>query len=335
MDRIEGETLQNPPGYEVDFDLLKQFEREFDLKNPEGCRIPCRVLGYGEMSIVVEIKEQNMQGLAFKMMPIFETWDEIGDYLETFIEYNRKLEQDIGINMPLNGYAVFESRLGKPVFFIIQEKFKPSTIGNQVIHMIPVEMVEVLVKQTLNELKKVWDFNNSNSDWDVGIDGQISNWVTEDFNPDNPEISPDCCLSYVDTSTPLLRIKGEEQLDTELFLRAAPSMLAWILRVFFVQEVTDRYYDFRQVAVDLLANFYKEQRPELIPRLVGAANDFFDSECAEFGIEPIEVKELRSYYREDAFIWSLYLNMRRLDRWLYRDILHKEYRYPIPPKVKR
>ena len=335
MNGIEGEILQNPPGYDVDFELLKQFEFEFDPEDPEGCRIPCRVLGYGEMSTVFEIKEPDMQGLAFKMMTVFETWEELGDYLETYVEYNRKLEQDIGISMPPNGYAVVESGKRKPVFFIVQEKFKPAAIGNQVIHLMPAEMVEALVERTLHELKKVWVYNNSDRKWEVGIDGQISNWVIEDFDSKNPQITPDCCLSYVDTSTPMLRYKGEEQLDTELFLRPAPSMLVWILRAFFLQEVMDRYYDFRKVAVDLLANFYKEQRPELIPSLVPVVNNFFDSECPEFNIEPIEEKELRSYYREDAFIWWLYQNMRRFDRWLYRDILHKEYRHPIPPKIKR
>ena len=57
MNGIEGEILQNPPGYDVDCELLKQVEFEFDPEDPEGCRIPCRVLGYGEMSTVFEIKE--------------------------------------------------------------------------------------------------------------------------------------------------------------------------------------------------------------------------------------------------------------------------------------
>ena len=52
---------------------------------------------------------------------------------------------------------------------------------------------------------------------------------------------------------------GVEQLDPELFLRSAPSFLVWLLRLLFLKDVVDRYYDFHLVAVDLIANFYKEQ----------------------------------------------------------------------------
>jgi len=31
------------------------------------------------------------------------------------------------------------------------------------------------------------------------------------------------------------------------------------------------------------------------------------------GVKPVEEKEVESYYREDAFIWSFYLSARRLD----------------------
>ena len=39
------------------------------------------------------------------------------------------------------------------------------------------------------------------------------------------------------------RIEGAEQLNAELFLRSAPSFLAWILRLLFLEDVVDRYYD--------------------------------------------------------------------------------------------
>ena len=124
-------------------------------------------------------------------------------------------------------------------------------------------------------------------------------------------------------------------MDTDLFLRSAPSFLAWILKLFFVDEVVGRYYDFRKVIVDLVANFYKEGKPELIPSLVQNINEFLTGEGANLDIKPINTDEINAYYREDAFIWRLYLNMRRLDRFIYTKILRREYPFILPGKIER
>jgi hypothetical protein len=327
--------FENPIGYEIDYGLLQEFESNLDPINPESCQIPCRVLGYGEMSTVFEIKEQNMQGLAFKRMSIFEYPDELEDYLITYLEYHRKLEDEIGINLPPNGYAVVISKSRRPIFYIIQEKIQPTAVGNQAIHLMPVHMVEKLTQCVLRDLLRVWKFNLLDTDCCVGLDGQISNWVIKDFDADQPCIEQDTRLCYIDTSTPLMRLNGEEQLDTELFLRPAPSFLAWILRLFIVQDVLDRYYDFRKVVIDILANFYKEQRPDLIPPSLQVANKFFSNEASQLNLEPIEEEEISSYYKEDAFIWELYLSMRRLDRFLYRHVFRRDYPYILPKKIKR
>ena len=133
----------------------------------------------------------------------------------------------------------------------------------------------------------------------------------------------------------MLRINNEEQLDTELFLRPAPSFLAWVLRLFVVQDVLDRYYDFRRVVIDLLANFYKEQRPDLINRTLPIVNEFFTNEAGDFDLQPIEEIDIRSYYKEDAFFRRLYLNMRYFDSNIYRYFLRREYPYILPPRIKR
>jgi len=132
-----------------------------------------------------------------------------------------------------------------------------------------------------------------------------------------------------------VRLDGVEQLDPELFLRSAPSFLVWLLRMLFLEDVVTRYYDFHLVAVDLIANFYKEQLPDLIPELIEEANDFFAMEASQLEVAPITLKEVRSYYREDALIWSLYLNMRKADRLLQTRVLRKRYPYILPGKIKR
>jgi hypothetical protein len=142
-------------------------------------------------------------------------------------------------------------------------------------------------------------------------------------------------LLYFDTSTPLMKKGGVEQLDPELFMRSAPSFLVWMIRWLFLEGVMTRYYDARLVTTDLIANFYKEQRPEVVPHLVKAANDFFAGEGKLLAIEPLTEKEIQSYYKEDAQIWIIFLAMRRFDRWLHKYILRKPYIYILPGNIKR
>jgi len=320
---------------EINVDILREFERGLDPQHPERSKIPARVLGYGEISTVFAIQVEGLRDLAFKRLPIFYTMEEMEKYQAIYEEYNRLLEEEIGLRLPPHGYAAFCTDAGCPIFYIIQKQLPYPSIGHHALHLLPPEAVLVLVRRALQELRKVWDFNRRQDRLQVAIDGQISNWSIEGFDADNPRMDEEASLFYMDTSTPLFRIQGVEQLDPELFLRSAPPFLVWIMRLLFLPDVMNRYYDFHQVVVDLVANFYKEQRPDLIPDLVRVVNDFFTREAAELGVKPIEEKEVRSYYREDALIWSLYLSMRKVDRFLRTRLLHREYPYILPEKIKR
>jgi hypothetical protein len=320
---------------EIDLNLLQAFERGLDPQHPERSAIPARVLGYGEISTVFEIQTEGMCHLAFKRLPIFETQEEVERYTAAYEEYNRLLDDEIGISIPPHGYASFLSDTSRPIFYIIQKQLPSSSIGHRAMHVLPSEQVLVLVRRILGELRKVWAFNQQQDGLQVAIDGQISNWAIVGFDPEQPRVDEQTQFLYMDTSTPLFRVQGIEQLDPELFLRSAPSFLAWVLRLLFVEDVVNRYYDFHLVAVDLVANFYKEQKPEFVSDLVRTVDAFFATEAAELDISPITEKEVRSYYREDALIWTLYLTMRRIDRFLHTRLLRREYPYILPGKIKR
>ena len=319
----------------VDTGLLEEFERGLDPRHPERSRIPARVLGYGEISTVFEIQAPGMEGYAFKRLPIFKDRAEIEPYLAGYREYNRLLSEEVGLTLPAYGHAEFVSRSGRPVFYIIQEQLPAHSIGNAAIHRLPDSEVFALVRMILREEKKVWDFNRAHEGLEVAIDGQISNWSISGFDPEAGRVDESARFLYMDTSTPLFRVDGVEQLDPELFLRSAPSFLVWMIRLLFLEDVMTRYYDFRLVTIDLIANFYKEQRAELIPALVETANDFFATEAREHGVEPIGEKDVASYYREDRIIWALYLALRKLDRFLRTRLLRREYPYILPGKIKR
>lgn len=310
--------------------VLQTFERGLDPQHPERSAIPARILGYGEISTVFAIDAEDVRGLAFKRLPLFRDHAEVEKYRAVFAEYNRLLEQDIGLRLPAHDDATLANARGAPIFYIVQKQLPADSIGNRVLHALAPARVPALVTRVLREARKVWDFNQRQTRVQVAIDGQISNWGI-----DAAARVEDTPLTYLDTSTPLFRVNGVEQLDTELFLRSAPSFLVWILRWLFVKDVVNRYYDFHRNVVDLIANFYKEQRPDLIPGAIQAANAFFANEAAALRVAPITAQEVRAYYREDALIWSLYFSMRKVDRFLRTRLLRGQYPYILPEKIKR
>ncbi len=326
--------LANPPGFDIDPDLLRAFERGLDPRYPERSHIPARVLGYGEISTVFAIDADSLRGLAFKRLPIFEKAEEMAAYEGIYTGYIRLLEEDAGIRSAPQGYAAFLSDTGRPVFYIIQQEAPEGAVGHHALSVLPREGAVALFRQVLRELGKAWAFSRSQAHAQIGIDGQISNWVIEGFDPANPALGNAVSLLYVDTSTPLYRIDGVEQLNPELFLRSAPSFLRWVLRWLFLADVLNRYYDPHRVVVDIIANLYKEGIPEMIPDFVRAANEFFEGEGAALEIAPINADEVRAYYREDALIWTVYLTMRRLDRTLHA-LLGREYPYILPGRIRR
>lgn len=328
-------TFQNPEGYDFDPGLLQEFEKDLNPLNPQANRIPCHVLGYGEISTVFEIDAEGLHDLAFKRMCIFKSLEEAQAYLAHYVEYNRRLESEIGLHLPPYGYALLVCHAERPIFYIIQKRLLPASIGNQAIYWLSPEEIPLLVRLALQELLKVWQYNLTHPEAKVGIDGQISNWAIAEFDPHHPSLEASAQLYYLDTSTPLYLQEGIEQLDPELFLRSAPPYLVWILRLLFVKDVMTRYYEARKVMIDLIANFLKEQRPELVPGLVAQANEFLTQEASELGLQEITVKEVKDYYREDEIIWSLYLNFRQFDRFVRGKVLGRDYPYILPGKIKR
>lgn len=324
------------PKVKIDIELLKEFEQKLDPTNPEKCPIPTKVLGYGEISTVIQIGEKNNNAVAYKRMPMFKNMNEAENYKILYQEYLDILSNKIGLNLvPDDIFLLHDENKRLVTGYIAQKKLPTNSIGHKVIHILSVEDIHKLVKAVLREIKKVYDFNDINSaQLEVAIDGQISNWAIKNFDPKSNSLNENVELFYFDTSTPLMRKEGKEQLNPELFLRSAPSFLVWIIRLLFLKDVMTRYYDCRKVVIDLLANFYKEQREDLIPELVNLVNNFFEDKISIGSFEPITEKDVKAYYREDAWIWRIYLTFRKVDRALHK-LLKKNYPYILPRKIKR
>lgn len=309
--------------------LLEEFEQHLNPANTKKSKIPVQILGYGEISTVIAFDHPELKDLAFKRMPIFSSCQQTNQYADLYFRYNELLSNQ-GLNIPPS-YAFCVKGHGQIyVAYLAQQKLNPQSIGNRVLHTHPDEQIILLFSKIINQIKNVWKHNATNPDFLIGLDAQISNWAIKDFNT-NQEITQDTELWFLDTSTPMIRISGQEQINPLLFLTSAPPGLRWVLKKFFLQDVLDRYYDLRQVAIDLVANLYKEQRPDLITRALEIVNN----EAKDYLDTPITVKEVSSYYKEDKFIWSFYLSARRLDRFFKTKLLGRRYEFILPGKIKR
>ncbi|HIP70125.1 MAG TPA: hypothetical protein EYH05_01865 [Anaerolineae bacterium] len=317
----------------VDLTRLQEFEEQFDPRRPENGRIPARVLGFGEISAVLSIPDID-DSLAFKRMPMFENEAEVAAYTALYREEMVLLEEEVGLNVAAGELAQVSGRNGRPVLYLIQPKLPVHTIVHKAIHALPAEGERGVFTAVLRQIRQLFAFNQTHQgQLEIGLDAQLSNWAIADWENAAEPLPDPIRLIYFDTNTPLLQKNGVEQLDPELFLRSAPSFLVPIVRHFFLEDVLTRYYNLHLVIVDLIANLYKEQRGDLVPAFIAQANTFL----AESGLphnQPITAKEVQSYYREDAFIWRLYLTLRKTDRTLYR-LRGKPYPYVLPEKIQR
>ena len=313
--------------------FLASWEASLDPRHPERAKPPARVLGYGEISTVLGIAHLELERYAIKRMPMFRDRAEVDAYLDLHAQYIAHLER-AGIYLPATELIPVPRPRGGYAVYILQEKLPAESIGNQLLHTLGEEDARRLVQRVLEETRKVFQYNAHHApSLALGFDAQISNWAVLNVPLGAKQLPPEPELMYFDTSTPLMQVKGQEQLNPELFLRSAPSFLVPIIRLLFLDDVLTRYYDFRSVVLDIIANFYKEKRAEWIPQIVDWVNTW-RHQVPELVGKPYTVEEIRSYYREDAFIWRFYLAARKLDRRIHQ-LLGREYPYILPPRIER
>ena len=318
----------------IDIEVLKKLERSIDIYNPENGEVPIKVLGFGEISLVFELLS-DVEPIAYKRIPIFDNEKQVNRHIWAYNEYNRILSQDVGLNLPKYDVAWFKDDEDKIQFYCIQEKISSESVGNRVIHQVSDDDINILILLVMREMKKVWEYSKNHEIIDLGLDGQISNFMLIGYDQENPKIDMNTKLTYIDTSTPMFRTNGEDAMDAELFLKSTPSFLRFLVKAMFLDEVIDRYYDWRLVTIDLIANFFKEQRSELIPGIINQVNKFFKEEASEFNMEPITFEEVQKYYKNDKMIWVIFQNARRIDRFLKTKLFKKRYDFYLPNKIKR
>lgn len=91
-----------------------------------------------------------------------------------------------------------------------------------------------------------------------------------------------------------------------------------------------RYYDRKLVYTDLIANLFKEQRPEIVDTWIKTINM-----ATLDKMEALDRQTIEAYYKEDKLIWRLFLGLRRIDRFIKSKLLGQRYEFVLPGKIKR
>lgn len=311
---------------ELNRELLQELELTLDPYHPEDGAVPIEILGFGEISLVFKITDDPAGDIAYKRLPIFDSVEQVENHIKAYRRYNQVLS-DIGITLPESDATwVYADEKQKNITLFCAQTIIPSDqVCNKLLHKYDDDQIFDVYEKILHELLLIWEYNATSDEIKLGFDGQISNFASVDHK-----------LYYLDTSTPMYRIDGEDAMEGTLFLKSAPPGVRFLLKIFFLQEILDRYYHFRDVLIDLMANFYKEQRGELVPELVENTNEFLKNLPSVIeSIDPLTVDEIESYYREDKFIWSLFQKVRSIHRFITTKILRRKYPFYLPGKIDR
>ncbi len=309
----------------LDREILQDFEEKLDPARKTVKDYKMEILGYGEISTVIRIHHPNLENIALKRIPGFTSKEEAEEYGKLF-EYYHELLHDAGIVTPDYGWTYIIRRDGKIVMYLAQTLLPSDKICNIIIRRLNKKEALNLIRAVILEISKLWKYNERNPSIKIALDSQISNWAQLYQTPSEG-------LLYIDTSTPMIRINGVEQLNTRVFLKSAPPLIRTLLKLLFLQDILDRYYDPYLTIVDLIANLIKEKRADLVSPAADLANETFK----ELGI-PLEKKfdpdEIIRYYKSDARIWTIYLSARKIHRSLLK-IFGMRYEYLLPDKIER
>lgn len=301
---------------------LKHFESQFNPAAAHRFEEECRIIGYGEISVVMTLR--GWDGVVLKRMAGFRE-DEAEPYRALVQAYIAALTarglrvvqtESASVRTPRNGIVVY----------LVQPAFPEDQLGHQWLRRATPDHLPPLLDRLLETLVPLYRANQAaGEEATLAVDAQISNWV---WNAATRE------LDYFDVGTPLMRRNGTELLSAEWALRTVPLPLRPLFRRAVMPEVVGRYYRLPDILTDFVANFIKEGRADLVAPAMAHINAWLTHPASDMGVAPLEEAHVRRYYARDARIWTWYLRVRRLDRMAHW-ALGKTYPYVLPAAIDR
>lgn len=286
---------------------LATLEAEVQHAFATGDRSRLRVLGYGEISLVLGWPTGEPQW-ACKRLPAFPSPRRADAYADLLGEY---LEMLRGRGVDVVGTEVrrLAAGDGSVVLYCIQPVLPSAGLATEIVRAHPDRAADVL--------GGIVDATFRATDARVGFDAQLSNWAIRDGQ-----------LAYFDVTTPLLRRPdGSEALDTEVFMASFPWPLRAPIRRLVLPGIIERYHHPRRVVLDLAANLIKERLDQHVPLVLAAANPRL--------AQPLDEAEVRADYRSDARTWEILQRLRRADRAWQRQARRRPYPFLLPDRIER
>jgi hypothetical protein len=295
----------------IPHETLVALEAGLDVARPEATP-GAALVGFGEISLV--FRPEAHPQVVVKRMAGFRSGAAAAAYGALVAAYVERLVAS-GLRVAATRVETVAGR-GGPVAYLVQEAVPPASLGHARLRAATPDGLGALLAPILTHVAAALRPGPDGAR--LGLDAQLSNWAFIDDGPPR----------YLDLTTPLLRAGGVEQLDLGLLLGALPAPLGWALaRSGQARRMLDRYYDPRSVALDLVANFVKEGRPDLVSPGLAHVN-------AWLGERPLSLDEVRRDYRGDARAWAFIQGARRVDRALAR-LTGRRYAWPLQPPVPR
>jgi len=306
--------------------ILERFETCLDPARPAASG--AEIVGYGEVSTVFAVPD--LPGGLCKRMAGFRDEAAARRYVAVVRRY-LDLLQEAGVRVAPTDLLPLCVPERRPVVYLLQPRFDPGRIGNQLLRSAADAVLLGCLDRILAQVRDLARANRARSDGRaVTVDAQLSNWY---FEPEGDGVGPPL---LVDVGTPFMRLRGVDEIGTDLFLAAVPPLLrTYYRRTRAVERYLDAFFDPRRLLVDLLGNFHKEGRPDRLPLAIDHANRFFAERAADLGVRAIQRVDVDRYYANDAVVLELFLRVRRLDRFVRTRLLRRPYDFILPGRIRR
>lgn len=283
--------------------LEGRVEQALERCDPTGLR----VLGYGEISLVLGVPDTE-PAWAAKRLPPFPDDAGADRFVAVLDEYLAVLA-DRGLDVVETTVERIARPDGRVVLYCVQPVLPAATLAPTIARAGDEDLTRHLIRSIVVTVRDVVDER-------VGLDAQLSNWALVDGR-----------LRYFDVTTPLLRDdRHQALLDVSIFLASMPWVMRAAVGRFVVPGIIARYHDPRTVLLDLAANLHKERLEHWIPTVI---------EEAGFLRPPLTEEEIRKDYSSDARLWEILQRIRRTDRWWQRRVRRRPYPFLLPDPIER
>jgi hypothetical protein len=284
---------------------LEALERDVGRALATGDRSTLRVIGHGEISIVLGWPAGDPT-VVCKRLPPFPDRPAFEAYRNVVLRYIDAL-RDGGVRVIDTDVRDITRPDGHVVGFHVQPLLPGPCLATEVLRRGCAADGHPLIPAVVDAVARVTSER-------IGIDAQLSNWMWIDSEP-----------WQIDLTTPfLLGADGRPAFDLSPFLAALPA----VVRPFVGREMTrliHRWTTARGSLLDLSANLVKEDLDEWLEPVLRCVN----ARVAP----PISRAEALDVHHSDRRLWPLLFRLQHVNSWWQQRVRHRPYEFLLPDRT--